>query len=681
MLVNEYFKASDYFDYQLLNKAKYTDSRSYTNANYDMANQLDQLARYQNEEFIINGGTVTKDKLLRAKESLFHQKRNELDLFLRQYERGRELLPRQVLENSLELSPPEIAENYYDDSSREAFLWQVFEQEYADEINNLSAKIVNEDLGRYRSLLNDVNDEAAAKSIIYCVLRDSDVLLSNTAESSKDFFESLPYHYQFLFSYGNDPNNVYLAYYPDTFLAEKNQEWAKAREQFIKSAQKLSLLWLAIMIGLLYLIWGAGKKDGNDDGRDARWPGKYIYNEFIAAAMILFLVIMAVVLYNFWSRVDNDTGYLLLMSFWTMVLVTLILAGGLLLVKRCKEHTFLQNTLLFIIAFKIFSWAADIYRSGSLTRKAAAAIVVIGLITMIPGAGIITIPLAVWLVCRLALQFNLVLEGAEEIKTGNYGKQITVKAQGELARLADNLNQIAGGLNTEVERRIKSERLKTELLSNVSHDIRTPLTSVINYVDLLKKEELDNEKVMSYVDIIDRKSARLKILIDDLFEASKITSGNMPVILAKVELSALLKQGLGELDDRIQDSKLDFKVNIPAEKIFIKADGKMLWRVIENILSNVFKYSLANSRVYVDVKPDESQVVVEIKNISAYELNIDETELLERFKRGDESRNSEGSGLGLSIAKSLMDSQNGSLAVKIDGDLFKAAITIPKYTD
>jgi signal transduction histidine kinase len=669
-----YNSALNDYGYEILNKERYTDSVKYEGFNYSMANWLDQLAGYQSEEFIIQGGTVTKDKLLQAKENLFQGKRQNLDLRLNQYERGRVFLSGQVTENASE--PPRLAipGGNYGNYDREAFSWLIFEEEYADEINNLSAEIVKEDLARYRSLRDMVNDEVAARSIIYYVTRGSNVVLSNTAETSKDFFESTPYH----FSREGSLNKIYLAYYPDTFLAEKNQEWAEARGQVIKETRKLSLLLLAVIIGALYLIWGAGKKE--DNGGDAFRTEKLLYNEIIAAGMAVLLAIAAAIMINFEGRWDN-TGYMVLIVAWELILTALILAGGLLVVKRLKNRTFLKNTLFFVIIVKFFSWAANIYRGGSLTRKAVAAVVIAGLITMIPMAGIITIPLAVWLICKLTLQCDLVLEGAEEIKAGDYSKKIEIKGRGELARLAGNLNQIADGLNTEVERRMKSERLKTELISNVSHDIRTPLTSVITYVDLLKKEGLENEKAANYVDIIDRKSSRLKILIDDLFEASKITSGNMPAALAKVDLNALLKQGLGELNDRIRESELDFKINIPSEKIFVKADGKMFWRVIENILSNVFKYSLPNSRVYIDVKPDENRVIMEIKNISAYELNVDEEELLERFKRGDESRNSEGSGLGLSIAKSLMDSQNGSLAVKIDGDLFKATITIPRYVD
>jgi signal transduction histidine kinase len=236
-------------------------------------------------------------------------------------------------------------------------------------------------------------------------------------------------------------------------------------------------------------------------------------------------------------------------------------------------------------------------------------------------------------------------------------------------------------VNAETERRFKAERLRTELISNVSHDIRTPLTSVITYIDLLKTEETDNENIRSYIGVIDQKAQRLKTLTDDLFEASKAASGSVPVNMEKVELESLLTQGLGELDDKIKSSGLDFRVFMPPEKTMVLADGKLLWRVVENMLSNVFKYSLPGSRVYIEVFERGKYAGIQVKNISSAELNIPAEELMERFKRGDESRTTSGSGLGLSIARSLTEAQNGVFEIEIDGDLFKAALMVERAID
>ncbi len=203
------------------------------------------------------------------------------------------------------------------------------------------------------------------------------------------------------------------------------------------------------------------------------------------------------------------------------------------------------------------------------------------------------------------------------------------------------------------------------------------MTSIITYVDLLKQER-DQTKIEGYLEIIDQKSQRLKVLTENLFEAAKASSGTIPVNFETIDLVSLITQGLGELDDKIQERKLEFKLSNPNDKVTIKADGKLLWRALENLLSNIFKYALEGSRVYVDILDIGTEVTLTIKNISAYELNISSDELMERFKRGDESRSSQGSGLGLSIAKSLIEIQKGSFNIEIDGDLFKVVIRLIK---
>ncbi|WP_396126307.1 sensor histidine kinase [Anaerobacillus sp. CMMVII] len=254
-----------------------------------------------------------------------------------------------------------------------------------------------------------------------------------------------------------------------------------------------------------------------------------------------------------------------------------------------------------------------------------------------------------------------------------------VGGKGELGRLTSNINSITDGLKKAVDSELKSERLKTELITNVSHDIRTPLTSIITYVDLLKNEK-DPLKVEKYIEVLDQKSKRLKILTDDLFEAAKASSGSIPVDFEKIDIVSLITQGLGEVNDKIEAMALDFRLNHPKDKVYVIADGKLLWRSIENLLSNIFNYALEGSRVYIDIEDLGSEILLTFKNMSAAELNISSDELMERFKRGDESRTSQGSGLGLSIAKNLVEIQKGKFDIQIDGDLFKAIIFLPKHT-
>ncbi|MBZ9633841.1 GHKL domain-containing protein [Clostridium sp. FP1] len=275
--------------------------------------------------------------------------------------------------------------------------------------------------------------------------------------------------------------------------------------------------------------------------------------------------------------------------------------------------------------------------------------------------------------------FGSIVKGTEEIVSGNLNYTIEEKGRGDLFKLAHNINNMKAGFKKSLENEIKSERLKSELITNVSHDLKTPLTSIINYVDLLKKEGLSKEESQGYIDVLDRKSQRLKILIDDLFEASKMASGAVELNMEKVDVTALLSQALAELHEKINNSSLIFKLKVPKEKVYANLDGKKTWRVFENLINNILKYSLPSTRVYIDLVVDDYKIIITMKNISSYEMDFDKEEIFERFIRGDKSRNTEGSGLGLSIAKSILELQGGNLSIEIDGDLFKAKVTVPCY--
>jgi signal transduction histidine kinase len=284
--------------------------------------------------------------------------------------------------------------------------------------------------------------------------------------------------------------------------------------------------------------------------------------------------------------------------------------------------------------------------------------------------------LAVFGLLRYSRKLYLLTQGAKAASGGQYGSHIDVTG-GELGSIADSINNISDGINVAVAERLKSERLKTELITNISHDIRTPLTSLITYTDLLKSEGLGAEKAPEYLDVLIQKSARLKTLTDDLFEASKAASGNVDVHIDNLDFADFIRQALGETDGKLRGSGLDFRLNLP-EHAPVRADGKLLWRVMDNLLSNVFKYALAGSRVYIDIAAEDESYRLDIKNISEHPLNVDPSELTERFKRGDGARSGEGSGLGLSIAQSFVLSQGGRFVLSIDGDLFKASVHLPK---
>ena len=269
-------------------------------------------------------------------------------------------------------------------------------------------------------------------------------------------------------------------------------------------------------------------------------------------------------------------------------------------------------------------------------------------------------------------------EGSKRIAAGELSTPVdTSKMFWKFKDHGENINKVGDGIQLAVNERMKSEHFKTELITNVSHDIKTPLTSIINYVDLIKKEDISDEKVKGYVDVLDRQSARLKKLIEDLMEASKASTGNLTVNLEECDVEVLLTQVIGEFEERLQKNQLEVVVDKPDHPVKMMADGRHMWRVLDNLLNNACKYSLPGSRVYVSLQQNANEAVITFKNISKTALNIPSEELLERFVRGDSSRNTEGSGLGLSIAQSLTELMRGNMKLEIDGDLFKVILRFP----
>ena len=295
------------------------------------------------------------------------------------------------------------------------------------------------------------------------------------------------------------------------------------------------------------------------------------------------------------------------------------------------------------------------------------------LIAMI--ASVVTIGGFAYYVLKKLCYLSYIMDGTQRIKNGDIHHKLQLIGEDNFTTLADNINNIRDGLDKAIDSQLRSERMKSELITNVSHDLKTPLTSIINYVELIKKEEnITPEYLKDYINVLDSKSKRLKVLIEDLFEASKASSGNIELNMEKIDIIQLLRQSIGELEEKLSEANLDLKINVPEDKVYVRADGRRLYRVLENLLSNISKYSLSNTRVYIDITEVEGRVKLIMKNISSYELNFDPEEIMERFKRADDSRNTEGSGLGLAIARDLVKLQGGEFAIDIDGDLFKSII-------
>ena len=366
---------------------------------------------------------------------------------------------------------------------------------------------------------------------------------------------------------------------------------------------------------------------------------------------------------------------------------------------RVKTRTLIKNTLIYtILRFfgkyinEFSNWIKHIISNVSLIKKT---VILLCGILLLEFIALVIIFNTYWyyspsrifwfvIICNivfvsavlyLAIILKRIKDGGEKIAKGDLHHKIDTQYMfGDFKEFCVSLNNINEGLQVAVNERMKSEHFKTELITNVSHDIKTPLTSIINYVDLIKKEECENETVKQYIEVLDRQSGRLKKLVEDLVEASKASSGTLNVNLAVCDAGVLLTQALGEFEDRLKKAGITPVLNLPENPVKIMADGRHLWRVFDNLLSNVCKYALGGTRVYLDIIRNNGKVYITFRNISKFQLNVSAEELMERFVRGDTSRNTEGSGLGLSIARSLVELQNGSLELNVDGDLFKVTV-------
>lgn len=452
-----------------------------------------------------------------------------------------------------------------------------------------------------------------------------------------------------------------------------------------------STLIISIIIGsieLIYLIYSLGYVK-NKEEIYLSWLDK-IPLEILFFGYCLLFFVEAALLVMCLSVISVDVNLcvmLIMLVGYFSVLSALYGAGTLL--KRIKAHTFFKNS----ITYRILKWLIQKYKnvkniiSSNKNLGGKIALYFIGIVTVSILIGLIfkefgiLLDIVFWIWCYYKImkevdKFKQIHDATEKIYKGDTNIKLDESLYtGVLKELAIYINDIAGGFSNAIKESLKSERLKTELITNVSHDIKTPLTSIINYVDLLKQENIQNEKAKEYIEVLDNKSQRLKKLIEDLVEASKASSGNIKINKEVLNVKELLNQVTVEFEDKFNSRGLNIISKLPEKTVYIKADSRYLYRVLENIYSNVAKYAEENTRVYIDcILEEENTVAIYVKNISKDELNISADELMQRFVRGDKSRNTEGSGLGLSIAKSLTELQDGTFNIYLDGDLFKVAI-------
>lgn len=356
------------------------------------------------------------------------------------------------------------------------------------------------------------------------------------------------------------------------------------------------------------------------------------------------------------------------------VFVALILLTSL--VRNIKNRDFFERSIIGKIIMGLY----NLFISNDVSKKRLCLFiaVIFAPAYLFENWIYVAMTIIIIFILRFYNDYAKIREGIRAIKEGDFEKKVVVKHRGEFERLANDINEIAKAEEIALENELRSQRLRNELISNVSHDLKTPLTSIVTYVDLLKMQGLDSPDAAAYLDIIDQKTKRLQKLSGDLFEATKASSGAMPINIEVIDLNGVAQQAVGELNDIFVAADIEVHCENTNEHIYVNADGKMLWRVIENLLANASKYSMPGTRAYVKVREMGKFAALEISNVSRDALDIEPDELMERFKRGDKSRNTEGSGLGLAIARDLMHMMNGDIRLGIDGDLFKARVLIPR---
>ena len=479
--------------------------------------------------------------------------------------------------------------------------------------------------------------------------------------------------------------------------ADKLAEWQAARESNLAVTIVLGVAGILLMV---YLCCGAGHKQGVE-GIYLNWfhrvPGDVLLSLLFFGGVASVSIGITIVAHAY----GDLPMYMQLIGVGLGVAsaAALGMAALVTVCARAKAHTLFRNTWTWRIcawcwrlAVRLWGWCWGLFgamgravQAVPLIWKAVMGCMAYALFTIVTidngnaaGLWLLVSFLCGLYLCTWAYQWKRIRHGTQEIIGGNPNYHIdTRRMLPDLKGHADELNNLGHAISTAVDERMKSEHFKAELITNVSHDLKTPLTSIINYVDLLKKEDIQNPKAEEYIEVLDRKSQRLKKLTEDLVEASKASTGNLTVNWERLDWAQLTDQALAETGERLEAQNLTVVRSLPGEPVWVEADGRHLWRVLDNLLTNCAKYALPGTRVYIDLRRSGDWAVLSVKNISREALDIPAERLMERFVRGDESRNQAGSGLGLSIAQSLTELQHGRFEIGIDGDLFKAIVSLP----
>ena len=578
----------------------------------------------------------------------------------------------------------------YDDARYAVSYYHLLQKSQTEELNPNDERTLYE-------LEQTLNIKSGGNLVWQVLDEDGKVLLSNLNEGESisalfgDEYQQTSFVTYDSDTYGTTEEPVeqtteYVRYalrsglpYADKY-AQANALFQRVKSEFVPIvAWGVALSLLVFLASLAFVVISAGHKKGVEGiclhATDSWWLELYLAALVAVAAMIVGGI---------------STGDPVLFGI-SVVLGALILTMLIFtLARRIKAKRVWKSTLLYFLYQSLRRLVRYVFHNIRFTVLVIAALLIyivaqtILLAAMLRGSDLAWLLWFVFNGCIVILcvwvlsQFSKIKGALYHMASGDLGQKIDEREVPLLRSFARNINNTGNAIEIAVEQAMRSERMKTELITNVSHDIKTPLTSIISYVDLLKTTKIEDPKALEYIDVLERKSRRLGQLMADLVEASKVTSGNVTVNMEPINLSELIKQAGGEFESRLLEQNVRLLSRLPEQPVMVMADGRHMWRVLDNLFGNTVKYAMAGTRVYVDLAEIGGDVVLSVKNISRDPINVQPDELMERFVRGDLARNTEGSGLGLSIARSLMELQNGTMDIQIDGDLFKVILTLKK---
>lgn len=582
--------------------------------------------------------------------------------------------------------------------------------------DNTSQKIFTNTDAAYTSDLTDISGFSAKKPYVFLSVNEA----ATDEKNARNGIMNLNLSAAANPSVGNwidllrnstyDENCSFLAWIDDTSLPVQDsiktdrQHFLTYRTLFIPAAVITMISFLLFIIDFIWLTVHTGRRNSDSGNTDTAQPELNFFDRIYteAAAGLVCIPALGVLTagLSMQACTYNLVSSLIILGITIFLITCLFWIGYLSLIRRIKARTLWKNSLLrkclklprlclckagklidffsrntisrirMVVGLGVFLFL-EFFFSALLAASDGWFLMFLLLFLLDLGA--------LFCVYKIALGRELLLDGLKRITDGELTYKIPEKElRGDQKAMAQYINRIGDGLDAAVEKSLKDERMKTELITNVSHDLKTPLTSIINYIDLLKRLNLKDPEALKYLEILDSKAHRLKSLTEDVVEASKASTGNLSLEMTELNFVEMLYQVMGEFEERMENRHLTLMTHLPDSPAMIYADGRRMWRILENLFGNILKYAMENTRVYAEVLLEKDQVIFTLKNISAQPLNIPAEELTERFIRGDVARNTEGSGLGLSIAQSLTQLQGGTFKLYLDGDLFKVCLSFPQ---